>query len=59
MPDCLIFDFGYVDCRSKSNYSKCLLTNVKIPYVRIHVFYSINTRFQNTQNQSINALGVY
>ena len=59
MPECLIFNFDYVDCRSESNCSKCLLTNVRIPYVGMHAFYSINTRFQITKNQSINDLGVY
>ena len=50
VPDCLIFDFDYVDCRSESNCSKCLLLNVNIPYVGMHVFYSINTRFEIAQN---------
>ena len=50
MLDCLIFDVDYVDVRSQSNFLKYLLTKVKIPYVGIHVFYSINAHFQITQN---------
>ena len=54
MPDCLIFDFDYLDCSLESNCLKSLLTNVnRISYVRIHVFYQSFLKSINKRNRRV------